>query len=133
MGTVNTSPKQNVVIKKTDLFIRVYGLEIQSVMLGIFDSSLSTVALSPSLWFNSPPSPPPPCVNKYPILYTRLRFYSLWGSGPQTDTYLPQSPFTGQFYSKTTFCICLLSMDQISIKTPNPKRRLLLRLTSKGT
>ncbi len=23
----------------------------------------------------------------------------VWGSGPQTDKYLPQSPFTGQFFS----------------------------------
>ncbi len=43
------------------VFIKVYRLEIQSVML-VF------LTLSPSLWFNSPP--PLPCVKKYSTAYT---------------------------------------------------------------
>jgi hypothetical protein len=48
------------------LFIRVYGLEIQPVML-VFSTHLCELC---SLWFISPP--PPPCVNKYTV-FTRLR------------------------------------------------------------
>ncbi len=29
----------------------------------------------------------------------------VWGSGPQTDKHLPQSPLTSQFFLMTTFCI----------------------------
>ncbi len=38
--------------------------------------------------FNSPPLS---CVKKNTV-------YTFWGSGPQTDKHLPQSPFTGQFF-----------------------------------
>ncbi len=71
--------------------IRVHRLEVQSAML-LFSTQLDELLpLSPSLWFNFPPFPLP-CVNKY----TGGRGF--WGSRPQTDKHLPQSPFTGQFF-----------------------------------
>jgi hypothetical protein len=43
------------------------------------------------------------------IHYTRVQCVRgwgwVWGSGPQTDKHLPQSPFTGEFFKMTTFCI----------------------------
>ncbi len=39
------------------VFFAVYRLEIQLVMRIFFDPALWTVALYPSLWFNSPPPP----------------------------------------------------------------------------
>jgi hypothetical protein len=42
--------------------------------------------------------PPIPCVNKYIVYtYTVYKGEGVWGSGPQTDKHLPQSP------SKVTF------------------------------
>jgi hypothetical protein len=49
-------------------FIRVYRLEIQSVMLVFSTQLCELLPLSPSLWFNFPP-PPLSCLNKY-TLYT---------------------------------------------------------------
>ncbi len=34
----------------------------------------------------------------------------VWSSGPQTFKHLPQSPFIGQFFKMTTFCIAFYSM-----------------------
>ncbi len=52
------------------LFIRVYRLEVHSVLLVFSTQFLNLLPLQPSLWFNSPPSPRP-CVNKYTV----------WGGG----------------------------------------------------
>jgi hypothetical protein len=46
------------------VFIRVYRLEIQSVMLVFSIQFCELLSLSPSLWFNSTPSP---CENKYTV------------------------------------------------------------------
>ncbi len=58
------------------VFIRVYRLVIQSVML-VFSTQLCELfLLEPTLWFKpSPfPPPPPPCVNKYTVFtYTVCR------------------------------------------------------------
>ncbi len=97
------------------VLISVYWLEIANVLsafshVGIFDpalwmwSVLSPVAPLPSLWFFSPPVPFP-CVNKYTV-YTHTVCGGGYGvCGPQADKHLPQSPFTGQFFEMTTFCI----------------------------
>ena len=67
-------------------FIRVYRLEIQSVMLVFSTQLFDLLPFSPSLWLNSPPSP------------TVCKGGGVWGSGPQTDKHLPQSLFTGQYF-----------------------------------
>jgi hypothetical protein len=55
------------------VFIGVYRLEIQSVMM-VFSTQLSELLpLSPSLWLNSPPPHPLPCMNKY----TSIHVYSV--------------------------------------------------------
>ncbi len=50
-------------------------------------------------------------MNKYTVVYTRkgtvCKGGRVWGSGPQTDKHLPQSPFTGEFFQMTTFCSAL--------------------------
>jgi hypothetical protein len=52
-------------------FIRVYCLEIQSVMLVFSIQLCELLPLSPALWINSPPLT---CVNVYvSILYTRIQ------------------------------------------------------------
>ncbi len=73
-------------------------LPVKGLML-LFSTQLrELLPLSPSLRFNSPP--PLPCVNKY----TDSRIKSVrggrevWGSGPQTNKHLPQSPCTSQFF-----------------------------------
>jgi hypothetical protein len=58
--------------------------------------------LSASLSFNSPPTLP--CVNNYIVYtYTVCKGGGVWGSGPQTDKHLPQSPFTGYFFRHFVF------------------------------
>ncbi len=75
------------------VFIRVYRLEIQSV------TQVSSTQLC-ELWTFSLVQlfhlPPFPCVNTCTV-YT-----------PQTNKHRPQSPFTGQFFKMTTFCIAFL-------------------------
>ncbi len=62
----------------------------------VFSTQLcELLPLSPSLWFNSPPLL---CVNKYTAYTYTMCKGGVWGSGPQTDKHLPQSPFTGQFF-----------------------------------
>ncbi len=51
-----------------------------------------------------PPSPLP-SVNKYTVYMCTVCKGGIWGSGPQTDKHLLQSPFTGQFFEMTTFYI----------------------------
>ncbi len=46
------------------VFIRVYRLEIQSVMLVFSTQLCELLPISNSLWFNSPPLP---CGNKYTV------------------------------------------------------------------
>ncbi len=79
------------------VFIRVYRLEIQSVMLVFFDPALWTVA---PLTFSLVQLPPLLCVNKYTVYtYTVCKGGGgSGGSGPQTNKHLPQSPFTGPFF-----------------------------------
>ncbi len=53
------------------------------------------------------PAPPPLRVNKYgiPYMYTVCNCGErAWGSGPQTDKHLTQSPYTGQFFDDAS-CI----------------------------
>ncbi len=52
------------------MFIRVYTELRTFSQVGIFKLAVWSV-LSPSLWFNSPPLSPYPCVNKY-IVYTYI-------------------------------------------------------------
>ncbi len=72
------------------VIIRVYRTEIQSVML-VFRPSFVNYCLSNLL--SGSISPPPPVW--IIILYTLIQCVGggLWGSGPQTDKHLPQSPF----------------------------------------
>jgi hypothetical protein len=44
-------------------------------------------------------------VNKYTLYTYSVCKGGVWGSGPQTEKHLPQSPFTGEFFQMTTFCI----------------------------
>jgi hypothetical protein len=37
--------------------------------------------------------------------------------GPQTDNHLPQSPFTGQFFFMTTFCISFYQSNLSTVTT----------------
>jgi hypothetical protein len=48
------------------VFIIVYRLEIQSVMLVFLNQFCELLHQSPPLWFNYPPSPLP-CVNTYTV------------------------------------------------------------------
>ncbi len=75
------------------VFVRVYRLEIQTVML-VFSTQLCVLLpLYPSLCSTLPP-PPLPCVNMYTVYtYTVWKGGGIWGSGPQTDKYLLQSPY----------------------------------------
>jgi hypothetical protein len=106
-------------------FIRVYRLEMQSVML-VFSTqhcellpliTLSLVLLSPL---------PLPHVSKYSLLYTRIQCVGRggWGVLGLTDKHLLQSPFTGQFFRCRRFALSSLSL----IFTPpcNAKPRIEL-------
>ncbi len=84
-------------VNSRQVFIRDYGLEIQSVMLVLSTQLRELLPLSPSLWFISPPSPLP-CVNQYTVYTYPVCKGGLWGSVPQTDKHLPQSPCTGHFF-----------------------------------
>jgi hypothetical protein len=80
------------------VLIRINRLEIQSVMLVFSIQLCELLPLSPFLWFNSPPPPSPrPCVNTYSVNTYTVCKGGGWGSGPQTDKHLPQSPFSGHF------------------------------------
>ncbi len=77
-------------------FIRVYRLNIKSVMLVFSTQLCKTIAFSMVQL-----SPNPPSLFEY-ILYTHVQCVEwggggVWGSRPQTDEHLPQSPFTGNF------------------------------------
>jgi hypothetical protein len=97
------------------VIIRVHRLKlatfcILSVML-VFSTQLCDLYspllhLSPSLLFSSPPSPFP-CANKYTV-YTYKVCKGGEGSGVLGLRQIkkpPQSPFTGQIFHMTTFCI----------------------------
>jgi hypothetical protein len=84
---------------------------MQSAML-VF----STQLCEPSLWFNYPPYPLP-YVNKYTINTYTVCKGGVWGSRPQTDKHLPQSPFTGLFFEMTTFCIAFYESHLSPCKT----------------
>ncbi len=62
------------------MFIKVYRLEIQSVML-LFSTQLSELLpLSLSLWFNS--RPPPPFLVLISLRYTHIQCVrGVWGHG----------------------------------------------------
>jgi hypothetical protein len=79
------------------VFIRVYGLVIQSVMLVFLTQLCELLPLLHFFWF----APPSLCEkNKY----TRIQCVRVGicgvieGRGPQTDKHLPQSPFTGKIF-----------------------------------
>ncbi len=76
------------------VFIRVYRLEIHSVMLVFSTQFCELLALSHSLWLNSPPLP---CVSKY--IYVGMQCVTKGRGIGQTDKHLPQSHFTGQFFT----------------------------------
>jgi hypothetical protein len=66
------------------VFIRVYKLDIRTASNILSGSTL----------------PPPSSLCEISTLYTRIqcvRGGGGWGSGPQTDKHLPQSPFTDHF------------------------------------
>jgi hypothetical protein len=116
------------------VFIRVYRLETQSVML-VFSTPLCELCPS-NLLFGSPPPPPPPCVKLHKvcdwqgvgvssplgdhILYlTRFRTYKIVRlpqtkneeeRGPQTDKHLPQSTFTGKLFKWRHFALLSISL-----------------------
>ncbi len=109
--------KKNVAIwKKTCkgnlrqvLFIRVYRLEIQSVML--YFRPIFVNCCPSNLPSGSTLPPPSVWISTYTV-YT-LHVYSVlergvWGSGPQTDKHLPQSPFTGSLFLDEDILHCLL-------------------------
>jgi hypothetical protein len=103
---VNHGPKMSSSKKLTckgplrQVLIRVYRLVIQSGIL-IFRPSFMNCCPSNFLSGSSLPPPPLPCVIKYTARIQCVR--GGIGSGPQTDKHLPQSPFAGQFFRKTTF------------------------------
>jgi hypothetical protein len=84
------------------VFIRVYRLEIYQscwYFRPSFVNCCSSNLLSAST------SPPPPFLMWIIILFVRILYTvtkgrggGVWGSGPQTDKHLPQSPFTGHFF-----------------------------------
>ncbi len=80
------------------VFIRVYRLEIQSVMLVFLTGIVNNCPLTFSL-VSSPPPLLLPCVEKY-IVYTCEGGGSMGseGGGLRRIKHLPQSPFTGQFF-----------------------------------
>jgi hypothetical protein len=79
------------------VFIRVYRVEIQTVML-VFSAQLcKLVAHLPFSLVQIPP-PFPVWIS---IQYTRIQYVRggvVCGSGSQTDKHPPQSPFTGKFF-----------------------------------
>jgi hypothetical protein len=78
------------------VFIRVYRLEIQSVMLVL--STLCTVA---PLTFALVQLSPTPFPVRISLLYTGIQCVMARGgevSGSQTDKHLPQNPYTSQFF-----------------------------------
>jgi hypothetical protein len=79
---------QNVVIKKNLEFIT----GVNEVMLG---SVLACVAPLP---FSLGQLSPLPCVNKYTVYTYTVCKGGVWGSGPQADKHLSQSPFAGKFF-----------------------------------
>ncbi len=83
------------------VFTRVYRLEIQSVML-VFATQLCC----PSNLLSRSTVPPLSCVKKY----TRIQCVKgrVWGSGPQKDKHLPQSPFTSHFFRFRHFALSSL-------------------------
>jgi hypothetical protein len=87
------------------VFSRIYTMESVSQSLwtgghiGIFDPATRTVAPHPFSLVQLPPAPP------FHVSISILSTYTysvckmgVWGSGPQADRHLPQSPFTGNFF-----------------------------------
>jgi hypothetical protein len=106
------SSSKKLTCKRTlrQVFIRVYRLEIATFLhtfshVGIiFSTQLCDLyfPLLPLTFGSTPPFPVWICV-----LYTMCKEGGIWGSGPQTDKHLPQSPFTGLF---SDLLHCLLSV-----------------------
>ncbi len=67
------------------------------MLVCIFDPALLTVARLPFSLVQLSPSPLP-CVNKYTVYTYTVGGEGIWGSGPQTDKHLPQSPLAGHFF-----------------------------------
>ncbi len=95
------------------VLIRVYRLEIESVMLVfIFTTQLGELLLSPLSLVQLSPLPPFPV--RITKLSTRIQCVrGVWGSGPQTDKHLPQSPFTGQFFIWRHFASPSMSLSTL--------------------
>jgi hypothetical protein len=106
------SSSKKLTCKRTlrQMFIRVYRLKIQSVMLVFFDPALWTGAplTFPLVQFHPPPFPAWISIR---FNYTRVQCVgwgmgSKEGRGPQTDKHLPQSSFNVVFfYMKTLNCL----------------------------
>ncbi len=81
------------------LFISVFRLEIAYMQSCRYFRPNFVISTLP--FFLVQLSPPLPCVNKYTVYTYTVQCVKggrLWGSRPQTDKHLPQSPFTGQFF-----------------------------------
>ncbi len=92
------------------LFMRVFRLEIQSVMLVFYYFRPSFVDCCPSYLTGSTPPPFPVWIS---ILYARIqcvRGGEVWGSGPQTDKHLPRRPFTGHNFRWRHFALHSVSL-----------------------
>jgi hypothetical protein len=92
------------------VFIRGNRREIQPVMLVFRPISVNCCPsnLLSSLYFNSPPLLPLPCVSTYTVnTYTVCKWGGVLGSGPHTDKHLPQSLLRGQC-SDDDILLCLL-------------------------
>ncbi len=116
--------------KGTLRFIRVYRLEIQSVMLVFSTQLCELLPLSPSLWFNSLLPCPPSQVNKYTVyMHTVWKNGGggmIWCSEPYTDKNLQQSPFTGKFFFRwRNFAMPSMSLIFL-LNTPPPRISRLL-------
>jgi hypothetical protein len=79
-----------------------YRLEIYCQSCWYFRPSFLNYYLSNLLSDSSPPPPALlPCVNKYAVYMYCIQCVSegeVWGSGPQIDKHLSQSPFTGHIF-----------------------------------
>ncbi len=66
----------------------------------VFSTRLCELLPSPLLSGSTLPPSPLPCVHIYYTIYTYTQCVrgGVWGSGPQIDKHLPQSPFTKQFF-----------------------------------